>query len=271
MRPAEDIRKMIGNWNDTTSVQMDERVLDDIERALEQSKIQAVSARPHKRRIIMGNPIVRLSAAAAIIAVVVLGAHELIGPSGMTSVAWADVVKRFESVPFFNVTIEVSPGQSAPGKKIQIWKSGDSRARAEEGNTVTFANFSGGERQIIAFDRSTRKPVPVSIQVTAMLDVLCPEGEFSLDTIIAAAAAESAEVVPVEASDSGNSEEVAVFEAKRKGTGEGLRIWTLRQSKLPIRMRFSDPRSGEYGEFRFEYAEKKDASFFDSEAFQNVQ
>jgi hypothetical protein len=64
MRPADDIRKMIENWNDTTSAQMDERVLADVGRALEQSQTQAAPAKPPLRRILMKNPMTRVAAAA---------------------------------------------------------------------------------------------------------------------------------------------------------------------------------------------------------------
>ena len=71
MRPADDIKKMIQDWNDTTSAQMDERVLADVGRALEQSQTQAAPAEPSLRRIIMKSPMTKLAAAAAIIIAVI--------------------------------------------------------------------------------------------------------------------------------------------------------------------------------------------------------
>ena len=38
MRPADDIKEKIRQWNDMTSARMDERTLGDIERALAQSQ-----------------------------------------------------------------------------------------------------------------------------------------------------------------------------------------------------------------------------------------
>ncbi|UCD51563.1 MAG: hypothetical protein JSW27_02810, partial [Phycisphaerales bacterium] len=66
MRPADDIKKMIQDWNDTTSAQMDERILADVGRALEQPQRQAARAEPNLRRIIMKSPMIKLAAAAII-------------------------------------------------------------------------------------------------------------------------------------------------------------------------------------------------------------
>ncbi len=68
MRPAEDIEKMVRNWNESTSAGMDDRVLADVGRALERSQTHAASAEPHRRRRIMGSPIPRIAAAAVFVA-----------------------------------------------------------------------------------------------------------------------------------------------------------------------------------------------------------
>jgi hypothetical protein len=41
----------------------------------------------------------------------------------------------------------------------------------------------------------------------------------------------------------------------------------MRGSKLPVRIRFVDPRNDECADFLFDYSERKDASFFDPNAF----
>jgi len=72
MRPAEDIKKMIRNWNDTTSARMDEQVLADIGRALEQSQTQAAPMEPSIRRLIMKSPIAKVAAAALVAVALIL-------------------------------------------------------------------------------------------------------------------------------------------------------------------------------------------------------
>ncbi len=58
MRPAENIKKLIKNLNDTTSAQMDERVLRDALWALEESgKRTSASMEPNRWRTIMKSKI----------------------------------------------------------------------------------------------------------------------------------------------------------------------------------------------------------------------
>ena len=88
MRPTEDIRKMIENWHDTTSAQMDEQVLGDIERALKRSQTQAARTKPHRRGIIMKYRMSRMATAAAIVLATVFGLHYLSGRVGVTHIAY---------------------------------------------------------------------------------------------------------------------------------------------------------------------------------------
>ncbi len=54
MRPAENIERLIKNLTDRTSAQMDERVLGDVLRALDESKKNR-SAASKRRDEIQGN------------------------------------------------------------------------------------------------------------------------------------------------------------------------------------------------------------------------
>ncbi len=219
------------------------------------------------RKIIMKSPITKLAAAAVIILVVFIGADQFW--TNGSSIAWADVAERFESVPFFNLTIYIGNDTSAEAKKIEIWKSEDSRARVREENKVIFADFSNGKKEIIAFDQSTKEAMNVNGVTAILLGTLGSEKRFSLDTLVSALSSEALDMVSVESAETAASKEIVVFEAKRKTTGEGLRIWALRASKLPIQMQFRDPRNSERGDFLFDYSEKKDDTFFDPNVFKN--
>ena len=72
MKPAENIKRLIKNLHDTTSAQMDERVLGDVLRALAESEQPSALTWPNIRRTIMKSPITKLAAAAAIAIVVLL-------------------------------------------------------------------------------------------------------------------------------------------------------------------------------------------------------
>jgi hypothetical protein len=208
----------------------------------------------------------RLAIAAVVLIVAFVGVHQFAG--SLESVAWAEVEEHFESVPFFGLTIYVGRGSASPDMKIEVWKSADSRVRIREGDKVIFARFVNGKRKIVAFDRSTKEPVNAGMLTQALLEAfLHPQGQFSLGTITSAVSKQAADLVPVEIADTAASREIAVFQMTDEATGENLRIWTLRDSKLPIQMQFRDPRNDEYGDFIFDYTGIQDPAFFDPNAF----
>jgi hypothetical protein len=221
---------------------------------------------PMIRNIIMKSPITKIAAAAAIIVAVLIGIGHF-GRNG-SSIALADITEQFESVPFFNLTIYLSYDTSAEAKKVEIWKSSDSRFRVHEDDKVIFAGFSNGEINTIAFDKTTKQPTNPMGYSSFLLGDLHSDGRFSLDTIINSIPSEEG-ITTVKTADTAASEETVVFEIKHKETPEWLSIWALCGSKLPVRMCFHDPRTGEFGDFFFDYSEQKEAKFFDPNTFTN--
>lgn len=67
MRPAENIKRLIENLADKTSIQMDQQVRQDMLHALAESEKPSAVAWPNLGRTIMRSPITKLAAAAAII------------------------------------------------------------------------------------------------------------------------------------------------------------------------------------------------------------
>ncbi len=114
MRPAENIERLIKNLTDRTSAQMDERVLGDVLRALEESKsTKSASAKPNIRRTIMKSPITKLAAAAVIVIAVLIGMNQLVGSAG--SVAWGEVVRNIEASPGFVYRMKQTYNQQETG------------------------------------------------------------------------------------------------------------------------------------------------------------
>jgi len=97
MRPAEDIKRLIENLSDKTSIQMDQRVREDMLHALEKSNQTSARTEPNIRRTIMKSPIIKIAAAAVIIALVVLGLFEFIGTENSSGVVWAEVARKVEA------------------------------------------------------------------------------------------------------------------------------------------------------------------------------
>ena len=218
------------------------------------------------RRIIMKSPITKLAAAAVIIIAVFIGIDQL--GTNSSSVVWADVTERFESVPFVNITAYFYK-TGTKIKKIEIWRSKDSRIRVHEGNKVFFTDFSKDRDKFTIFDRSTKKPVNGDENVPSFIWRLCGnEGRFSLDTLTKNFPSDVKGIITLETADTAASNEIVLFGAKAKEIKpEALKIWALRKSKLPIRF-FVSPKEG-YMDLFFDYSEQKDAAFFDPVAFTN--
>jgi hypothetical protein len=133
MRPAEDIGKLIRKLNDKTSARMDERVIGDILRALEESGKTSTAIQPNIGRIIMKSPVTKLAAAAAIIIAIVLSMH-LWDKSTSSAYAFEQTVKAMQGKRSFH--IQTYFGQR---RKDEFWAEFDKdgkliRFRQEEGD-----------------------------------------------------------------------------------------------------------------------------------------
>ena len=269
MKPAENIEKLIKNLDLDIDIntKTDRLILGELSEVHEKSKkMKSALIEPNIRRKIMKSPITKLAAAAVIVIAVFIGIEQF--DTNSSSVVWADVAERFESVPFFNITIYICD-PSNKTKKIEIWKSEDSRVRAHEGNTVFFADFSKDKNKFTIFDLSTKKLLNGDENLPPFIWRLCgKKGRFSLDTLTKSFPSDVKGIIPLETADTAASKETVLFKAKAKEIPpEALKIWALRESKLPIRF-FVHPSKG-YFDLFFDYSEQKDAAFFDPVAFTN--
>jgi hypothetical protein len=289
VRSTENIEKLVKNLDldIDTNTQTDQAVLNELLDVQKKSmKQQTAYALPNIRRFIMKNPMTKFAVAAVIIIAILIGVNPF--GNSKTSVVWAEIAEHFESVPFFNLTIYVGDDSSQEAKKIQIWKSEDSRVRAYDGNVticydlknsdMKYADVKNRKGKMTASARNfavkSNDPMVKWIIFDSntslakiFLDTLGTEGQFSLDTLIKSFPPNISGITPVATADTVASKEIIVFKAKSETTPEHLTIWALRESKLPVQMQFRDPRNGEYGDFFFNYSEKMDDTFFDPNAF----
>jgi hypothetical protein len=114
MRPAENIEQMIKKLNDSTSAEMDERVLKDVLHALDESEKKSVPTRSDIWRIIMKSPITKLATAAVVIIACVIGLS-LWRTTG-SGIALADVLARIEQVKVFRYQWNVKITGEEPNK-----------------------------------------------------------------------------------------------------------------------------------------------------------
>jgi len=98
MKYAEDIKRHFQKSTLSTNPDRHEAIFEKIQRAQDQLKTTAPALSGFNLRSkIMKNPILKLAAAAVIIALVVLGLFEFIGTESTSGVVWADVARKIEA------------------------------------------------------------------------------------------------------------------------------------------------------------------------------
>ena len=267
MKPAKNIEKHIKNiyvenLPAATSAELDERVLGNVMEALEESKKKNSAAiGPNIWRIIMKSRITKLGIAAVIIISVLFCIHQF----SISSVAWADVAERFRSAPFFNATIYFKRDATAQPEQVELWMNREGFARLRYDNHVAFAKEGKITR---AFDLKTRSEIEPDQRVVTLVHLMGDAESFSLETVLRGiSGGELVDVTPLVNTDAVISEDLVVFDVEHEESPQWFRIWALRESKLPIRIRMWDPRDGECADVLLTYSKQQQEIFFDPEEF----
>jgi len=214
-------------------------------------------------RLIRSSAILRYAAVAAIVAGVLIGVPYF--TDKFTSIAWADVAERFRTVPFFSAAIYIKEDVTAEPKQIELWMSRDGRARLRTGTQVIFGDQGKVTR---AFDIKTRAKVEADEHAGFLLQKLGAAHEFSLDSVIKVIFGGKIEdVTPLINPDAVISQDMVVFDIQSTISPEWLRIWALRESRLPVRIKVWDPRDGDGTDVVFSYSREQSGEFFDPNAF----
>ena len=128
MKSSRDIEKLFKDLHDTTSAEMDERVLRNVSQALEKPN------RPNIWRIIMKNRITKLTAAAVIIIAVIIGINQFGGTVDIATVAWAEVVEQISNYTKYKCRQRVVRQQGPQRPTMDVYHLNLSQRRQEVEN-----------------------------------------------------------------------------------------------------------------------------------------
>jgi len=265
MKPQDDMERFAREARIDTNEAVDRQVLEKIHAAYEGS---AVLAQPAHRGPIFRSHVARLAAAAVVL--VTLGA--LVGQLGVMltggSVAWADVAQRFQSVPFFYASIYMKDNALAQPQQFELWMGKGGFARIRAGSQVIF----GRDGQVVkAFDIHERHEVQADETAANIIELLATTDEFSLDTVIRSiSGGKLVDVTPSMNNNVALGEDLAVFDAQSMISPGWVRIYALRESRLPVGLRIWDPAEGFSVDALIAYAKEQPQVFFDPEAFAQV-
>ncbi len=180
MRSTENIEKVVRNLDlgiDTGS-QKDQAVLVELLEAQQKTrKTRTASAVPNIERTIMKSPITKLAAAAAVIAVAVLGLFEFVRTDGTSGVVWADVAQNVQASRgvIFRVRNTATGSQSAgPDYTMNYLSSTHSRrADSYKGDQITQTIYSDfNTKTVILVDPSHKSYVNMTFENMGQRDFL---------------------------------------------------------------------------------------------------
>ena len=266
MKPKDDIEQFARGASIGTDAARDQQVLGRMHEAYAQAAQPSVSMpRLGYWDFIFENRFARLAAAAMIL----LALGTLVGQFGGMlaggSVAWADVTQRFQSVSFFYASIYVKEDALAQPKQFELWMGEGGHARMRFGSQVMFGQ---GGRVTHAFDIRQRCEVEADETAAGIVRLLATPAEFSLDTIIRSiSAGKLIDVTPAANTQAAIEEDLAVFDAQSVISPGWVRIYALRESKLPVGLRIWDPAEGFSVDALITYAKEQPEVFFDAKAF----
>lgn len=178
---------------------------------------------------------------------------------------WADVAQQFKSISFFHATVNIKQIQSAEALQFEFWMGKGGNFRLQCGTQVVFANQEGIQK---AFDIKSNTTVEPHDFLADVVNHINKADQFSLETVLNSFTGNFSDLEAVPNRVEGVSQDISTFDLKPKNTKETIRIWALRESMLPIFLKFSNVEKGiAYNTF-FSYQQEQPDSFFDMQFFE---
>ncbi len=265
MRPLKQTERFMRDASVRTDAARDAGVLGRMWKAYAGSAPAAATQRPDCWGLVFESRLARLAAAAVILLslTIVVGEFGALVAGG--NVAWADVTQRFQSVPFFYASIYVKQDVLSWPLHCELWMSKGGHARVHVGSQVVF----GRDGQVTrAFDIRQRKDVEADRAAADIIRKLATPGEFSLETLIQSiSAGKLVDITPAMNAQAAIGEDLVVFHAQLAADPGWVRIYALRESKLPVGLRIWEPAEGYMLDALITYAKEQPAISFDPEAF----
>ena len=257
MQPEDRLRGLIYESDVVTGPESDKRILGDAMGHMEKFRRPSHAGTQSDIWSMIG----KFAVAAGIVIAALVGIHQITAPG----IAWADVAERFRTVPFFSATIYIKDYALFEPRQLELWMGPEGRARMRIGHQVIFGR---SDQALKAFDIRRRMEVEPDRQAVELLDMLGRMEDYSLETVIRSLSGGTlVDVTPLVNADAVISEDMVFFDAPSNGSPEWLRVYALRESRLPVGIRMWDPRNGKSIDVFISYFKKQPDEFFDAVMF----
>ncbi len=191
--------------------------------------------------------------------------------SGQYNPTWADVMERFASVPVAHATVYVRFNAISEPIQLELWMGEGSKVRMRAGNRMVFGEkgqvvdtvpYGPGKRIVpgLLFAEET---------VKEFIGRLGNTDSFSFETIFELIPDLGQLSVPFRNQEASIGNDLVVFDLNSETSPEWVRVWALRESRLPVRVQYWDPRMAQSIDVLLSYANRQPAEFFDPEAFKS--
>ena len=182
------------------------------------------------------------------------------------SPTWADVAQQFKSISFFHATFNIRKVDSPQAIQFEFWMGNGGKFRLQYGPQVVFANQAGITN---AFDASTRQSVEPPDFLKDVVNHINSADHFSLETVLNSFTGNVSDLRPVPNRVEEVSNDISIFDLQLENTNETIRIWALRESMLPIYLKFANLENGiSYNTF-FSYQQEQPDTFFDAKSYED--
>jgi hypothetical protein len=265
VKPQNNIERFVKSASIATEAGRDEQLLGRMQEAYRHAGGVPASRHADFWGWFFGNRLIGLAVAALILLSLVI----LVGEFGTAvtgrNVAWADVSLQFQSVPFFYASIYLKEGTLAQPQQFELWMGKGGYSRMRVGPQVIFGR-SG--KIAHAFDirrRAEVEPDPMAVNIIGML---ATPDEYSFETVIQSiSGGKLVDITPAMNTQAAVGRDLIVFDAQSGVSPGWVRIYALRQSKLPVGLRIWDPAEGFVVDALITYSKEQPAIFFDPQAF----
>ena len=166
-------------------------------------------------------------------------------------------------------TIYVKPSPLEPVSQLELWLRDDGKMRFRAGDIMHFGeNFniytSVPYRGRV---RGTSDPLGAQVLIQEVIEKIGKAEVFSLEVLVNALPIDGELSLPLPSENVGISKDLVAFELTHESHAEWLRIWALRDSRLPVRLLYWNPQSGESIDVVLSYSGPQPETFFDPDAF----
>jgi hypothetical protein len=248
-----------------TGAALHERVLQEMQDAYSAAAASPARRHPDYWSLVFESRSVRLGVAALIFLALII----LIGEFGPLltggNMVWAEVSQQFQFVPFFYVSIYMKEGTLAQPQQCELWMGKGGYIRMRVGPQVIFGRHG---RATHAFDVHQRCETEIDPLAADIIRMLATPDEFSFEAVIhSISGGKLVDITPAMNTQAGIGKELVVFDAQSAVSPGWVRIYALRQSKLPVGVRIWDPAEGFVVDAIITYSKEQPDIFFDPHAF----